>query len=81
MDKIYLPARPNQETSKPFSENDQRRIILDAIESGDPDLIWGHVLACFTGTIASELVEADASDFKMASELKDARNIDPWWTL
>ena len=77
MERIHLPARPDQETGRPFSEDDQRRIVADAIKSGDTDLIWGHVLACFMGTIASELVEADASDFKMASELKDARNIDP----
>lgn len=77
MDRIYLPARPDQDTGRPFSEADQRRIIADAIRLGDTDLIWGHVLACFTGTIASELVEADASDFKMASELKGARDIDP----
>jgi hypothetical protein len=79
MDRIETPTRPKGEVGDPFIEDDQRRIIASAIASDDPELLWGHVLPCFLGVIASELVEADASDFKMASQIRGrgARSVRP----
>jgi len=66
--KIETPRKPEHQERRPFSDDDAKRIIASAIASGDPDLIWGHVLPAFQGTIASEIVYARPEDFYWIGE-------------
>jgi hypothetical protein len=61
-EKIKAPQRERGKRP-PFSDAEARTILEAARESADPIVRWSNWLAAFSGTINSEILEANASEF------------------
>jgi hypothetical protein len=62
--KIETPKKPEHTERGEFSDERAALVLASALASIAPIIKWGHMLAAFTGAIISEIVYAQASEFK-----------------
>jgi hypothetical protein len=60
--KITVPRKPEHNKRPPFTDDEARRLLIDARER-EPIIRWGHWIGAFVGAIETEFAHARTREF------------------